>query len=311
MIGLTIILPTMKASAFTYIRNGLQLDYPFVESIQSILPVIDEFIVVVGDSDDGTRKAVEDLNNSKIKIIDSIWDDTMRSGGKIFAHQSNIGLDNVSKEADWLFHLQADEVIHEKDLVGIKKAMEQYLSQPKVEGLLFDFINFFGDYDHYAPSRRYHQKEIRIIRNNPQFRSYRDSQGFRSFKDPENIRKEKGRKLCVKKIEASVYHYSYVKDPKVQLKKHLVFGSRWQENDEWVKEFLKQNKNGYDYGKIDFLNKFKGTHPAVMKKRIQNQDWTFTYNASNNNMNFKEKFLKLIQDVTGKQFFINKNYRLI
>lgn len=301
----------MKVSAFTYVRNGLQLDYPFIESIQSILPITDEFIVVIGDSEDGTRQAVEALHNSKIKIIDTVWDDNIRSGGKIFAQQANIGLDNVSKNADWIFHLQADEVIHEKDLPVIKSAMEKYLYQVKVEGLLFDFINFFGDYMHYAPSRRYHQKEIRIIRNNPHFRSYQDSQGFRSFNNPQNIWEEKGRKLFVKKIDAAVYHYSYVKDPKIQLKKHLAFGNRWQENDDWMNAFIEQNKNGYDYGRIDFLYKFKGTHPAIMQNRIKKKDWNFNYDSSKNDMSFKEKALKLLQDVTGKQFFIYKNYKLI
>lgn len=301
----------MKVSAFTYVRNGLQYDYPFIESIQSILRVVDEFIVVIGDSTDGTREIVEALNNSKIKIIDTIWNDNLRTGGQIFAQQANIGLDNVSRDADWLFHIQADEVIHENDLPVIKKSMELYLDQPEVEGLLFDFINFFGDYKHYAPSRRYHQKEIRIIRNNPHFKSYKDSQGFRSFNDPENIWQEKGTKLSVKKIDATVYHYSYVKDPKVQLKKHLVFGSRWHEGDEWMKEFIEKNKDGYDYGKIDFLYKYQGTHPAVMQHRIAKQDWNFNYDPSKNDMNLKEKFLKLLQDITGKQFFIYKNYKLI
>lgn len=301
----------MKVSAFTYVRNGLQLDYPFIESIQSVLPVVDEFIIVIGDSVDGTREAVEALADKKIKIIDTIWDDTMRSGGRIFAEQANIGLDNVNKDADWIFHIQADEVIHENDLPAIKKAMEQYLNDFKVEGLLFDFINFFGDYKHYAPSRRFHQKEIRIIRNEMHFRSYKDSQGFRSFEDPKNMWDEKGRKLFVKKIDATIYHYSYVKDPKVQLKKHLVFGNRWHENDEWMKDFLQKNLDGYDYGKIDFLYEFKNSHPPVMNSRIKKQDWKFTYNPFKNDMSLKERFLKLLQDITGKQFFIYKNYRII
>ncbi len=301
----------MKVSAFTYVRNGLQLDYPFIESIQSILPIIDEYIVVLGDSTDGSREAIVALNNSKIKIIDTIWDENMRSDGKIFAQQANIGLDNVSKDADWIFHLQADEVVHEKDLPLIKDAMKKYLNEPKVEGLLFDFINFFGDYLHYAPSRRFHQKEIRVIRNNINFRSYKDSQGFRYFTNPADMENEKGRKLSVKKIDASVYHYSYVKDPNVQLKKHLVFGNRWQQNDEWIKEFLQINKNGFDYGRIDFLKKFDETHPAVMQSKIKKQDWNFIYDASKNNMSVKEKFMKMLQDVTGKQFFINKNYKIV
>jgi glycosyltransferase involved in cell wall biosynthesis len=300
----------MKVSAFTYVRNGLQLDYPFLESIKSILPVVDEFVVVIGNSTDGTREAVEALQNRKIKITDTVWDDDMRSGGRIFAEQANIGLDNVSKEADWLFHIQADEVIHEKDLPTIKAAMEEYLDQTGVEGLLFNFLNFFGDYSYYAPSRRYHQKEIRIIRNNSHYRSYRDSQGFRWFQHPERMWEEAGRKLWVKPVDATIYHYSYVKDPKVQLMKHIAFGNRWQQNDEWVKDFIEKHRGGYDYGEIDFLYKFNASHPAVMHERILKQDWVFEYNPARHNMTFKEKVMKLLQDVTGKQFFIYKNYKI-
>jgi hypothetical protein len=189
--------------------------------------------------------------------------------------------------------------------------MHKYIDQRKVEGLLFNFLNFFGDYNYYAPSRRYHQKEIRIIRNNKHYRSYRDSQGFRWFSHPENMWEEAGRKLWVKPIDATIYHYSYVKDPKVQLMKHIAFGNRWQQNDDWINDFLEKNKDGYDYGEIDFLYKFAGTHPAIMRERISKQDWVFKYDASKNNMTVKERFMKLLQDITGRQFFIYKNYKIL
>lgn len=301
----------MKVSSFTYVRNGIFYDYPFLQAIQSILPLVDECIVVIGDSVDGTRKAVEDLNDPKIKIVDTVWDPNMRTGGYIFAQQANIGLDNVSKDADWIFHIQADELIHENDHAAIRQAMNQYVKDKRVEGFLFKFLNFFGDYKHYAPSRRFHQKEIRIIRNDPSFRSFRDSQGFRSFSDPLDTSKEKGRKLNVKEIDATVYHYSYAKNPKVQQQKQIAFGSRWAETDEWIKGYLEKYKEGHDYSEIDFLYEFKGTHPALMHEKIAAQDWTFHYDPKKNNMKFKEKVLKVVQDLTGKPLFIDKNYKII
>lgn len=301
----------MKVSAFSYVRNGLYLDYPFIEAIKSVLPLVDEFIAVVGDSTDGTKEAIEAIGDTKIKIIDSVWDDSMRTKGLIFAQQSNLGLDNVSKDADWLFHIQADEVIHEKDYPAIKNAMRQYLENTSVEGFLFRFVNFFGDYKHYAPSRRFHQKEIRIIRNNPQYRSYRDSQGFRRFEHPDTYLQEKGHKLRVIQIDATVYHYSYVKNPAVQLKKQIAFGSRYTQNDEWIKEYIEKNKQGYNYGDIDFLSEYNESHPAVMQSRINAQDWVFNFDPTKNNMKFKEKLLKFIQDITGKQIFIYKNYKIV
>ena len=68
----------MKISGFTFIRNGFKLHYPFLEAIQSILPVCDEMIVAVGKSDDQTRDAIAGLHPSKIHIIDTVWDESLR-----------------------------------------------------------------------------------------------------------------------------------------------------------------------------------------------------------------------------------------
>jgi hypothetical protein len=303
----------MKVSAFTYIRNGFSFDYPFLQAIESVLPLVDEFIVVVGDSYDDTRQAVQAINNfdKKIKIVDTIWDDKMRAGGYIFAQQANIGLDNVAKDSDWVFHIQADEVIHEKDYSSITNAMKAHLNNLEVEGLLFGFINFFGDYNHYAPSRRFHQKEIRVVRNNPAIRSYNDSQGFRKYNNPTNTSAEKGEKLNVKKIDASVYHYSYVKAPEMQFKKHLEFGNRWHADDNWQAEMKKENNNAFNYQNIDYLKKFEGTHPTVMLQKKAAQNWQFHYNAAINNMTPREKVLKFLETIFKKQFFIYKNYKLL
>lgn len=301
----------MKVSAFTYVRNGFEFGYPFIESIKSILPIVDEYIIVIGDSNDGTREAVEAFQNKKIKIIDTIWDPDIRSGGKIFAIQSNIGLDHVSKDADWLFHLQADEVIHEMDWPIIQKAMKENMENSEVEGLLLNFINFFGDYYHYCPSRRFHQKEVRILRNTPQIRSFKDSQGFRKYVNTANTDTEKGKKLKVKQIDATVYHYSWVKPPKKQKAKRIEFEKKYHETDAFIGTYEKKYRDGYDYKDYDYLKVFSGSHPAVMLPLIKEQDWKFTYDPKKNNMSIKEKFMKLLEQITGKQFFIYKNYKLI
>lgn len=305
----------MIVSAFTFIRNGFTIDYPFLESIQSVLPVVDELIVAVGDSTDGTREAIENLNDSRIKIVDTVWSEAMRSGGLIFAQQANIGLDACRADADWLFHIQADEIIHENDLPKIKQAMLDNLNNKKVEGLLFKFINFYGDYNHYAPSRRYHQHEVRIIRNNKNIRSYRDSQGFRLYSAPNKTNEENGEKLHVKLIDVYVYHYSHCKPPQKQKIKKIEFGHRYGGNEKMSQYdnelYTELYKDLYEYRRYDYLKKFKGTHPKIMEKIVQAQDWKFEYNPDRNDMKFKEKVLKFVEDVTGKQLFIYKNYILV
>lgn len=300
----------MTISAFTYVRNGINLGYPFIESIKSLLTLVDEYIVVVGDSIDGTREAIAAIGDSRIKIVDTIWDDHIRKGGKIFAQQANIGFDCTSKDSDWLFHLQADEVIHEDDLTIIKSALLDNINNKKVEGFLLKFINFFGDYDHYCPSRRFHQREIRIVRNNPCIRSYRDSMGFRKFIDPQDVN-EKGIKLWVKQIEATVYHYSWVKSPKKQQAKQIAFTKRYKPTDEFITILEEVYGDEYHYRDFDYLNKFTGTHPAVMFAEIASKDWIFKYDPAKNNMKFKEKVMKLVEDFSGRQLFIYKNYKLL
>jgi glycosyltransferase involved in cell wall biosynthesis len=297
----------MKISGYSYVRNGLTYAYPFVESIRSVLPLCDEFIMVVGDSNDGTREAIEAIGDPRIRIVDTVWDEQLRSAGRIFALQANTGLDHVT--GDWAFHIQADEVLHEKDIPLVRAAMEKYFADPQVEGFLFRFLNFFGDYRHYGPSRRYHQHEIRITRNDPHVRSYRDSQGFRIFEHPERQWEEKGRKLHVIPLEATIFHYSHVKNPAMQVKKRAAFVSRYA-GDEVVEEYLKTNQ-GFNYQDYDYLNVFKGTHPAVMKKIIETQDWEFRYDPSHNDMNAKERLMRMLERLTGKQFFIYKNYKIL
>lgn len=299
----------MKVTAFSYIRNGFIYDYPFLESIQSVLPLCDEFVMVIGDSVDGTREAVAALNNPKIKIVDTVWSEEAREKGYIFAQQSNIGLDYAT--GDWAFHIQADEVIHEKDYPAIRKAMTDYLNDKNVEGLLFHFINFFGDYKHYGPSRRFHNKEIRIIRPWKSIRSYRDSQGFRKYNNPDAFLEEKGEKLHVKQIDATVYHYSYTRNPHKQAQKLLEMARRYEKDEAKIQEIAERFKKGFDFSQIDVLEQFKGTHPAIMQTRIQSQDWEFVYDQPKSNMSFKEKVLYAIQKLTGKQLFTYKNYRTI
>lgn len=299
----------MKVSAFTYIRNGITYDYPFVESIKSALPLVDEYITVVGDSTDGTREAIIAINSNKIKIIDTTWDDELRTGGKIFALQTNIGLDNVSKDADWLLHLQADEIIHEKDFAIITKALEENINNKRVDGFLLKFINFYGDYNHYCPTRRFHQREIRIVRNDKHIRSYGDSMGFRKFIIDEEDKN--GTKLLVKQIEASVYHYSWVKPPKKQKEKHIEMGKRYNTTDDFIKEYEEIHGDEYHYAEYDYLKTFTASHPKVMEPRISLQDWKFNYDPKKNNMSVKEKFMNTLENLTGKQYFIYKNYKLL
>ncbi|MCI0706121.1 MAG: glycosyltransferase family 2 protein [Ignavibacteriae bacterium] len=284
----------MKISGFSFVRNGIKYDYPFEESIRSVLPLCDEFVLAVGKSEDDTLKRVLAINPSKIRVIETVWDDLLREGGAVLAQQTNIALDQVT--GDWAFYLQVDEVIHERDHTSILDAMHRHQHDHNVEGLLFSYTHFFGSYRYVGNSRRWYRNEIRIIRPEIGVRSWGDAQGFR----------KNGQKLRVKPVNAVIYHYGWVKPPAVQQAKQLTFNKFWHP-DEWVAEHVGDSAQ-YDYSSGGRLQPFNGTHPAVMKRRVESQNWQFNYDPENIQESLKEKLLNWIEAKTGWRIGEYKNY---
>lgn len=152
----------MKVSGFTFLNGGVSRGYPFRESIRSALPICDEFIVVVGEVEDGTAEAVAAIGDPKIKLYRSNWNKLV--GNFVLAQQTNIAYYNCS--GDWAFYIQGDEVLHEDDLEPLRAQMERYLDNPEVEGLAFDYVHFYGNHHTQAWSPRWYRQEVRIFRNN-------------------------------------------------------------------------------------------------------------------------------------------------
>ncbi len=106
----------MKVSGFSFIRNAIQYDYPIVEAIQSILPLCDEFVIAVGRSEDQTLSLIQSIQSDKIRIIETVWDDSLREGGRVLAVETDKALAAIAPDSDWAFYIQGDEVVHEKYL---------------------------------------------------------------------------------------------------------------------------------------------------------------------------------------------------
>ena|SRR5690606_29662445 len=290
----------MQISGFTFVRNAIKYDYPVVESITSILPVVDEFIVSVGNSDDQTLSLIQSINSPKIKIVESVWDDNLREGGRVLAVETDKAFSQISKKSEWAFYLQADEVVHEKYHQTILNAANKYKDQLNVEGLLFNYLHFYGTYDYVGDTRRWYDKEIRIIRNDQSIRSYRDAQGFR--KD--------NRKLNVKQIDAAIYHYGWVKHPQLQQHKREHFGKLWSDEEQTASD--KQQQEMFNYvNDADSLRKFTGTHPATMHQRIKDKNWQLDFDLTKKKLSFKDWLLYKIEKLTGKRLFNYRNYRVI
>jgi glycosyltransferase involved in cell wall biosynthesis len=287
----------MKVSGFTFVRNGVKFDYPFLESIHSLLALCDEVVIAVGQSEDSTLERIQSLHSPKIRILDTIWDASIRKDGLILSQQTNLALDQIS--GDWALYLQADEVLHEQDYLTIKDAMVRYKDRGEVEGLLFHYKHFYGSYEYVGDSRRWYRREIRIVRPRSGVRSWGDAQGF----------KIKGRKLHVKLIDAAIHHYGWVKPPDIQQLKQKTFNKLWH-SDDWVDQNV-GSANEYNYKQGGKLAKHEGSHPAVMMERIRKQNWNFNYNPTKVSQPLKEKILDAIESRCGWRIGEYKNYIMI
>ncbi|HPR58304.1 MAG TPA: hypothetical protein PK915_08030 [Bacteroidales bacterium] len=290
----------MKVSGFTIVRNGQKYDYPFTESIRSMLPLCDEVIVAVGNSDDDTLAMVRAINSPKIRILETVWDDSLREGGRILAVETDKAKSAIASDTDWCIYLQADEVFHEKDYPEVRRAMIDNLNDKRVDGLLFDHLNFYGSFDYIADSRRWSYKQIRVIRNDPQINSYRDAMSF----------KKNGRNLLVKKINATVYHYGWVRTPDAMQKKLETFQKLWHD-DEWIEKNV-QKADEFDYSQIDSLAHFTGTHPQVMLERINRMNWKFDFDPTKGiKLSLRLRILNWLEKKYGIEIGKFKTYRII
>ena len=289
----------MKVSGFTFIRNAIKYDYPILEAIRSILPLCDEVIVAVGNSEDDTLQLIQSID-PKVKIIETVWDDSVREGGRTLALETDKAYAAISKDSDWAFYIQGDEVLHEQYYPAIKASMLKYKDRPSIDGLLFNYLHFYGSYDYVGSSISWYPDEIRIIRVRKDIFSYRDAQGFR---------KQPNEKLNVKRIDAWMYHYGWVKPPEKMQLKQKSFHKMWHD-DQWINEHVEQ-VDEFDYFKnIDALKLFEGSHPTVMLPRIEQKNWSFNYDISFNREKKKDKLKRMIKRYFGWDIRY-KNFRIV
>jgi len=243
----------MKVSGFTFIKNAEMLGYPFIESIQSVLPIVDEFVIAVGESDDNTLEIIKSVKDKKIRIIETQWNESMQDRGYVYAQQKMTA--QFSCTGDWAFYLEGDEVLHEKDLNTIWNTMEKHLDNPEVEALYFDYYHFYGKPNQVGIAG--YKRAPRIIRNT--IRNYSPDGLFFVVMD----KNKKGRYPKAAHAGCHIYHYGHVRKVERNNEKIKQVGKYWGDED----------PNTFStYGNIDLaeIRPFSGTHPKIVR------DWLDT-----------------------------------
>lgn len=301
----------MTISGFTIIKNGIKFDFPYLESYRSLLPIVDELIIAVGKSDDGTLESVQNFSQvegqGKIKIIETIWPEKAPSGEHILSTQTNIALSHCS--GDWCFYLQSDEVLHEEEHGKIRTYMKDSFSDPAVEGLLFNYHHFYGSYDIVQKTRSAYRREVRAVKKSALPKSIGDAQSFR---------KKTGEKLQVLLTDCHIYHYGWVRPPLIMKEKTISMDELYhgKESTKISKnnEPISHTKENYKYKRFWGLKKFTFSHPVYMKQRIINKNWNWDFENSPYIFYFRD-FKKVVSDLfekcTGIRPFEYKSYKII
>ena len=247
-----------RVSGFSIVRNAIQYGYPVAESLRSLAPLVDELIVAVGGSEDGTLDLVHSLEIPGLRVIETVWDEGLRVKGRVLAQQTNLAL--AECRHPWAFYLQADEVVHEEDFPRIRSALARWGDDQDVDALRFRFLHFEGTYA-YVNWVRY-WKQCRLVRNDGRLRSVGDAAGFGRLD---------GRRLRVRKTGAKIYHYGWARAPEVLKRKTLAFQKLYHD-DAYVASRFGEIPPEY-LSDVDIAFRFRGTHPAAMAERVGAMSW--------------------------------------
>jgi glycosyltransferase involved in cell wall biosynthesis len=235
-------------SGFTFIRNGVELGFPFEASIRSLLPLVDEFVVVVGKSNDDTLARIHAIGSPKIRVIETIWNERMADRGFVYAQQKMIA--QYACTGDWAFYLEGDEVVHEAELANIRASVDQHHHNPAVEAFVFDYFHFYGTPEFVADSPAWYRRECRLIRNT--IRSYApDGQYWLITSDH-----KKGRNPQAALANAHIYHYGWVRSNEAMQKKIEQVSKFWSHEAPTIR---------YSHFDPQVLQPFTGTHPEQVK----------------------------------------------
>ena len=286
----------VSISGFTFIRNGVELNFCFEASIKSLLPLVDEFVIAVGTSNDDTLARVRAIASPKIRIIETIWNDRMADRGFVYAQQKMIA--QYACIGDWAFYLEGDEVVHEAELANIRASVERHHGNPAVEALVFDYYHFYGSRDWIAVSPGWYRRECRLIRNT--IRSYApDGQYWlvtSQHKRPRNPQ--------AALANAHIFHYGWIRRVEDMNKKLSQVGKYWGTQAAEVK---------YSHFDARALKRFEGSHPQIVQSWLTTsaeQELHIDPNYQPTSRERKHHTMQRIEQLTGLDFS-RKHFKLV
>jgi glycosyltransferase involved in cell wall biosynthesis len=287
----------VSISGFTFIRNGVSLGFPFEASIRSLLPLVDEFVVAVGQGSDETLARIRAMADPKIRIIETRWNERMADRGFVYAQQKMIA--QYSCTGDWAFYLEGDEVVHEAELAAIRASVERHHANAAVEALVFDYYHFYGTPQWIAISPGWYRRECRLIRNT--IRSYApDGQYWLVTHEH-----KRGRNPHAALANAHIYHYGWVRRNEAMQKKIDQISKYWAKEHAAIVKYSRFDRRA--------LKPFMGTHPQAVQQWLAleaEQILAIDPNYRPTPKENKHHFMQQVETLTGLDFS-RKHFKLV
>ena len=282
-------------SGFTIVRNAVTLDYPIIPAVRSLLDVCDEVVVNVGRSDDGTRELVAALGDPRVRILDTVWD--FSRGSTALAVETDRAM--AACRGAWGLYVQADEVLDERGAEILKQRVGEWDRDARVEGLLVDYLHFYGDFDTLATDRHWYRREVRCVRLGRDVRSYQDAQGFRVGPEERRVR--------ARATAARMFHYGWARPPAALRRKLAASRDIFTEVPD--RTAAREARGRLDWTPL--LRRFTGEHPRAAG------DWVAERRdhagPGVGPRRFRRQHLRLylsdwIEHLTGARVFEYRNY---
>jgi len=255
----------MRVCGFSIAYNAVRFGYPIEASLRSMLPLLDELVLNIGEGDDQTWDLVQSMREPKIRPFRSAWDPNLRFGGELLAQQTNLALERC--RGDWGLYLQADEVLHEKDYPEIRQAMEYHRTR-STESLRFRYFHFYGSFQTIQDyPLRWYKRGIRAVKLGIGAASWGDAMDFCIRWRGQN---------CFPRyvdLDAYIYHYGWARPPQVMRAKWENSERLYHDDDSLARKLDEIPQDVYsERGNLRY---FRGTHPQVMQETIARQSWPF------------------------------------
>ncbi len=263
---------------YCFIRNGVKYDYPFIESIESAIPIADQIVINECSSDDNTLELLKELKEKYPEKIKIIRDDWVTHHSELSA-RGNTCIPHLTTQ--WHWQLQADEVLHEKDYEIIRRVLTDSLDKP-IDAFKVHYWHFMANYE--TEFDFCYVKATRIARKGTGWWLCGDAAELSGGDSRRlvDLTPSGGRILDAKSLsDIRVFHYGKVKEGKTGWQKEWDFTHLYTDlgfpDPKMMEMKEKFGEEFCDYvyifeGAIERgeVRHFTGTHPAVMSERISN-----------------------------------------